>query len=127
MIGLEAKFDGSAKDVNIKIEKFLQLPQKVLANVMTECPVDSGRLRQSHHIEPIDQSSWIVGTRVDYAAYVEFGTAPHVIVPNEKKALRWKSTGGSKYSFATKVNHPGTEPNPYFERAIERTIREVQP
>jgi HK97 gp10 family phage protein len=39
------------------------------------CPVDTGRLRNSIAIEPADEGlSGTVGTNVEYAPYVEFGT-----------------------------------------------------
>lgn len=40
------------------------------------CPVDTGRLRNSitHEVKPSEQAVY-VGTNVEYAAYVEFGTS----------------------------------------------------
>ena len=79
--------------------------------------------------------------KVGYAAYVEYGTGPHDITPNAKKALRWavssskgfRATGspssakGNKigYAFAKRVHHPGTRAQPYLmpgaKRAVEQT------
>ena len=41
-----------------------------------ECPVDTGRLRNSitHEVDMGDQSA-IIGSNVEYAAYVELGTS----------------------------------------------------
>jgi hypothetical protein len=47
----------------------------------------------------------IVGTNVDYAPAIEFGTKPHVIEPKNAKALHFKIGGVD--IFAKKVNHPG--------------------
>ncbi len=52
------------------------------------------------------------------AAFVEFGTPPHVITPKTKKVLRWLDSAGVAI-FAKKVNHPGTQPNPFMRRGIE--------
>lgn len=58
------------------------------------------------------------------AAWVEFGTAPHIITPKTKKVLRWFD--GDTAIFAKKVRHPGTKPNPYFRRGITRAIARVR-
>lgn len=82
------------------------------------CPVDTGRLRSSivHRIDGSGRVSGItVGTNVSYAADVEYGTAPHVIVPKNKKALFWP---GAAHPVA-KVNHPGTRPRPFMRPALE--------
>lgn len=39
------------------------------------CPVDTGRLRQSITAERKDIAHWRVGTNVEYAKWVEYGTA----------------------------------------------------
>jgi HK97 gp10 family phage protein len=38
------------------------------------CPVDTGRLRNSIETQRIDRYTYGVGTGVEYAPYVEFGT-----------------------------------------------------
>jgi hypothetical protein len=57
-----------------------------------------------------------VFSTVPYAGYVIGGTAPHKIAARNAKALRW--TDGSGLHFARSVNHPGTKPNPFPERAL---------
>lgn len=82
------------------------------------CPVDTGRLRSSivHRVEADARSTSVeVGSNVNYAADVEYGTAPHVIVPRNKKALFWK---GAAHPVA-KVNHPGTRAQPFMRPALE--------
>jgi hypothetical protein len=54
--------------------------------------------------------------RAPQASFLEYGTRPHVIRPRRAKALRW--VGESGPIFATKVNHPGTRPEPWLEPAI---------
>jgi len=60
-----------------------------------------------------------------YAQYVTSGTRPHVILPKGgkrgKKALRFVIAG--KTVFARRVNHPGTEANPYLTRHLAEFIR----
>lgn len=70
---------------------------------------------------------------VGYAAHVEFGTGPHVIVPRTARVLAWGGSrrlsgnlrsGSMPTNFAMRVNHPGTAPKPYLvpgaEKALER-------
>ena len=51
--------------------------------------------------------------RAPYATFVHWGTKPHLIKPNKKKALRWPS-GGSGFVFAKFVKHPGHKGDPWF-------------
>jgi hypothetical protein len=50
----------------------------------------------------------------NYATDVEMGTAAHVILPRNKKALHWP---GADHPVA-RVNHPGTPPMPYLRPAL---------
>ena len=55
--------------------------------------VQTGRLRSSIHKRLVAEGSTLVcevGTPVEYARYVEFGTGPSVIFPRQKKALYWE-------------------------------------
>ncbi len=56
-----------------------------------------------------------------YAPFVEFGTAPHVILPVNGKALFWKGAAHP----VRKVNHPGTKPNPFMERIRSQSKSDV--
>ena len=56
--------------------------------------------------------------RAHYAVYVLFGTKPHVILPKDKKMLRWAKDG--KFYSKYKVNHPGNKPDNSLERAKEK-------
>jgi hypothetical protein len=56
-----------------------------------------------------------------YARFVHDGTKPHAIFPRNKKALRWAA--GGAFHFAGKVNHPGTKPDKWMERAANLAPR----
>lgn len=75
-------------------------------------PVDTGRLRSSIAIEPQSELPYVVrvGTNVQYALGVEFGTSPHIIKPKNKKALFWKGANHPVKS----VKHPGTKAQPFL-------------
>lgn len=83
-------------------------------------PVDTGRLRSSivSRAETSGRSvGYVVGSNVNYAAAVEYGTAPHVIKPKYKQALYWP---GAAHPVA-QVNHPGTRAQPFLRPAVELT------
>lgn len=58
---------------------------------------------------------WRVGSEHPIAALHHDGTRPHEIVPRRARLLRWAKAG--VVYFATRVQHPGTRPNPYLEDA----------
>lgn len=72
------------------------------------------------------------------ALFLEKGTRPHVIVPRNGQALRFPAKGTpvtlagrvrsshagrpGAYVFATKVNHPGTKPQPFLLPGAKRAV-----
>lgn len=79
-----------------------------------------------------------VGTTRKITIFLHQGTPRHRIQPRRKLALRW--TAGGDFVFAKRVNHPGTDKDPFlfdaarreqrhvitrFERAIARAVGEV--
>lgn len=68
-----------------------------------------------------------------YSRHVELGTKPHVIVPRRRRALRFATKAsdrrlsgaprrGAAVTFARRVQHPGTRPQPYLRPAIETVL-----
>jgi len=98
-----------------------QLERKIGHEIEKEaklhCPVDTGRLRAS--IQTIETSNGVyVGSPIKYAPHVEYRTKAHIIKPRTKQALHWKKNGEDV--FAKKVEHPGTEPQPFLRPAITK-------
>ena len=92
----------------------------------------TGRLTQSIDYNTNAPSSReatgeIVAT-MPYASFVDGGTEPHVIERRKAKALRWES--GGEVRFAQKVQHPGTQPDAFMGRALQKServlIREIE-
>lgn len=83
-------------------------------------PHDTGKLAASIHIDRIGPSAWAVKATAPYAAAVHEGSRPHEIRPHGK-VLRFPTRGGG-IVFAPKVQHPGTRPNPFLERAMTSVI-----
>jgi len=75
----------------------------------------TGHLGQSIGWRPTGNESAEVYANAGYAAYVEFGTRPHVIRPKSgRKALKIPVAGGGGYILRRAVNHPGSKPYPFF-------------
>lgn len=87
----------------------------------TTLAVRSGRLRGSvRATTPRITGKSIttsIGTNVKYAAVHEFGTAPYIIRPKNKKALRFSV--GTAFHFAKQVRHPGFLARRMFQTGVE--------
>jgi len=68
-----------------------------------------------------DEYSRIVGTNVDYAPPVEYGTAPHTITGDP---LAFPGENGETV-FATSVDHPGTPAQPHVRPGIAETEHQL--
>lgn len=72
---------------------------------------------------------WSVGSlwarvfpKANYAAAVERGSKPHLIVVINKKVLANKK---ENQIFGKIVNHPGSKPNPFMERILQKATPEI--
>lgn len=94
--------------------------RQVMNRAKVLAPVDTGRLRASIRIESRRslgfRTIYTVGSDVEYAAFVNDGTRPHVIRPRRAQVLRFNV--GGQVVFARVVNHPGTRARPFLDRAL---------
>lgn len=115
--GLRRFFGGMSDDVKRAVER---TRIDVQNEARRRVPVDTGRLRSSI-VSRAEGSGrevgYVIGSNVNYAAAVEYGTSPHVIKPKNKKALWWP---GAAHPVA-QVNHPGSAAKPFLRPAIEMT------
>lgn len=81
-------------------------------------PVDTGNMRQKTTVR--DRPGTIEATvDTDYAQFVSEGTAPHKITARRPGgALRFQWRGQTV--IVRSVNHPGTQPNPWFTDSVKR-------
>ncbi len=106
-------------------EELQRLAFKVVNKAQRYAPVDTGRLRNSIGIK--GQGTDIrgpfvdVGTRLNYAPHVEYGTGPHEIRPQSKKALANRRTG---FGPVKSASHPGTAPQPFIRPALLEAAQE---
>ena len=96
------------------------------SNAKREAPVNKqtggGNLKQNIRTSLITKTRAVVESKASYSGYVEFGTAPHIINVKNKKVLANVRTG---QFFGKIVHHPGTRPNPYMERALEKSQNKI--
>lgn len=96
------------------------------------CPVDVGNLKRSGTVshQPFEKE---IMYAAPYAAYVEYGTAPHM--PPWRKLIRWakrtfnvsqKEAERAAKAVAWKIYHHGTEPHPYLRPAIDVGLHEFR-
>lgn len=62
---------------------------------------------------------------VPYAIFVLEGTRPHLIVPRDPNGVLAFIAESGDLVFTRHVNHPGTQPNPFPERAWENAKDQV--
>jgi HK97 gp10 family phage protein len=123
----------AASDVEGRLDRALERALKRTAlqverSAKERAPVDTGTLRASIQTLDAGQLRKIVGTNVEYAPDVEFGTGPHVIEPDDAEALRFTVDG--EEVFAARVEHPGTEAQPFLRPSLrehqDTLAREIQ-
>jgi len=94
--------------------------RQVVNRAKVLAPVRTGRLRGSIRAEEPRifslRGSVKVGSDLEYAAFVNDGTRPHIIRPRRAQVLRF--TVGGRTVFAKVVHHPGTRPRPFLDRAL---------
>lgn len=91
-----------------------------------EAPVDTGRLRQSIQIQAVDETSFYVGTNLNYAKHIQFGAPPHR--PHWTSLLKWtRRKLGEDEARASqiflKIAAEGTDANPFVDRAMDNVRR----
>ena len=85
-----------------------------------DTPVLTGELRASLFSRQTSPYRMEIGATAPHAIPVHQGTRPHIILPVRASVLRFEI--GGKVIFARKVRHPGTRPNPYVKRTVDRLV-----
>ena len=119
--------------INLYIEESDVLEDKVNeiavnleSNIKVEAPYDQGRLRRSIRVDTrIYKGSGLITGYWDeglapHGIYVLAGTKAHEIRPRSKKALSWDGMP-TDYPLAV-VHHPGTKPNDFLGRGLQKTV-----
>ena len=99
-------------------------------------PRKTGNLGRSIGVGRVTDTSAETIAGANYAAAVEFGTKPHIIVPRNRKALRFAAGPGSRrlsgsprsggaVVFAKRVRHPGTRAQPFMVPGAQKALKEL--
>jgi hypothetical protein len=124
MIGRMLKWLKDEKDrVDVRIQT-AALAETAVEKAKQYAPVDTGELKASigYELTPNGEEALIYAT-APHAIYVTDGTKPHVIEARNGQALKFIGAAGAPV-YRRRVNHPGTKPNRFLERAIAETIAE---
>jgi len=96
------------------------------ADLKTTAPVVTGELKRKTGVEVTSQTIQRITAeaRIDteYAAFVTMGTRPHVIRPKSPTGVLvfpWRG----KTVFTRRVQHPGTQANPFYDRVVNNWSR----
>jgi hypothetical protein len=89
----------------------------IWANVQIEAPKDTGRLAGSWDVR--ESNGWVIFTNVEYASIVHDGRGE--VVPVAARALHFFIQGAEVFAMYSSP----VDPNPYADRAIERTEARV--
>ncbi len=107
------------EEMNSAIEKSAY---KIESMAKQEAPAVSGKLRQKI-MTSLSYLKGVVSANALYSIYVHEGTKPHIITPKTKKVLADKR---KRIIFGKRVRHPGTEPNRFMLRAVEKSKNTIE-
>lgn len=119
---LVAKFQQAPAIAAPILQRALSASQAILAKhtVKGVVPWRTGFLTQSFRAE-LTQGMLKWFPTASYAAPVQFGSKPHVILPKNKVALYWP---GAKHP-VKKVNHPGSKGQDYMGKIVQLSQDEI--
>lgn len=95
-----------------------QVAEAITADAKAGCPRDTGRLAESIDFEMSgDGRTARIGTNVDYALSVEYGSRPHII--RGHPYLAFEGANGGRV-VRREVHHPGTPEQAFLRPALFR-------
>lgn len=97
--------------------------RRTLNAVTVRTSVATGRLRAGNQMRVRTSGLRVEGevfNNTKYAEAVEQGTAPHVIEPRTKKALKFRV--GGRVVIVKKVHHPGTRGTHFMKRGLHDAL-----
>lgn len=115
---LLSKFDNLE---NIDLEAPLTKACLLVENdAKRKCPVDTGQLRQSITHE-IEGNTGVVGTNVEYAPYVEYGTGIEARDGNGRQTPWSYQRADGKW-----ITTEGNKPQPFLEPALLKNEKKIK-
>ena len=108
------------------LEIALEIQRTAVSKLKEHGAVDLGQLWNSIHIHRISATELIVGTNVEYAAAVEFGTKGHWLTIDKIPGFRgWLRRHGIDLDAKMKYFYVHPKPKPFMEPAYQEGVRIV--
>ena len=92
----------------------------VRADAVDNCPVDTGFLKE-HITSTVEGDSAVIGTNVEYAPYVEFGTGAQ----GDKSVAHTTKKHWTYYSGGRFYTTSGHAPQPFLVPALKNNIPQI--
>jgi len=123
--GLE--FDEVAETLDKELRQMLveRLAEVAYTEAFYGAPWKTGKLARSIIKEIDEDGEASIKALAPHAVYVIKGTAPHEIHPVNASVLAFKAAGRDMV-FTRLVRHPGTKPNPFLQRAVDKAREKVE-
>lgn len=107
-----------------------KIQQEAKKNIVENKTVFKGQLLNSIQVE-IEGNTVIVGSKLEYAPHIEFGTKPHFppLEPIEewvRLKLQKKEFESIAEAIAWHIYHYGTPPKPFLRPAIDKVLAELK-
>lgn len=123
---LRGRFAKASRNITVRQREMMRsLGRKGVAEAQTEAPKGKTRkLAGSIRFRTTEGSGRVnlrITAGVPYAGYVLKGTRPHTIEGHPLLAFQWHGD----LVIVRHVHHPGTAPNPFFERAWAKLAPEA--
>jgi len=119
--------DELERDLDAETARILEDIANTLVNEMKkEAPVGAtADLQRSIQIFRRSSGEIVLGSRLDYAEFVQTGTRPHAapFEPIQIWARRKLGDESAAWPVWQKIRQEGTDANPYVDRAFENTLR----
>jgi HK97 gp10 family phage protein len=117
--GLEFDEVAEILDKDLKRKLIERLAEVAYSEAFYGAPWRTGKLARSIVSEIDEDGEARIIALASHAIFVIRGTAPHEIRPVNASCLAFKAAGGDMV-FTKLVRHPGTKPNPFLERAVDK-------
>lgn len=117
-------FDPLRREVRLRTERAVRKAANDLRrDLATHGPRKTGRLVRESRVQ-VRGVTMDIEIGVPYAEYVRRGTKPHLIRGRPLLAFFWEKIG--RNMVLPFVRHPGTKPNPWYDRAVGRITDNVR-
>jgi hypothetical protein len=101
----------------------LRMRRRMEQFAYAEAPKDTGKYSRritSRDISGGNVAGFEMLSPHPLSRFIQQGTRPHTIVPRRARMLRFYWPRVGRVVFARRVNHPGTKPNQFYQRALIR-------